>query len=849
MVVFRRVYPRPRRLAAGRLELAATQTTDTPVSDDPSTSLVSVYTGHLTIPLSSPVSADYIWKNTTVDIKHDIGILPTDISPVPDKELPTRDTPIHPAPTSSPNPSGNEIGVSPLSEPAADESFSGIRIDLKVEPPNHQLDNSRSPLTVRLGDKTLTRAQVPSAYSLTCLEHLVEGTETRPLIDGLTQFYGQASVKRSFFECLGDARYVFEFPAYLSVMDRLCDYNGSYRRELATNAPRFFKNMLLYDKYYYITSRDELEHRLDRHNQHEHLTTVNQTEVENLYLRQYIEESNSATSPNDFGIVLTSKNTLMPTPQLAKLVIEADGNISHIQEYLKLAAPDPDLSYDEFVAVKEAAENTTIAERGVHWEQAVVPAAFQGTSEFVNVLANYLYWDAVSSDTYGLQAKPEIYKAAMKLFSSLDDPVMDQKSNYQQKAAEGHLERIEENHNEALLRFSEARDIASNKHGNWETELPVPYGRSYRSFVISHKRLLVEDERWKEAISVLEDGIEETSNIESLPSALQETLIHHLIGNLEESAAEIKIQDDDIESARERLERAMHHFDEAQKLTRKEMVLARLESLVERPDETTEQQEKPPASETTTTLNANQSSDDFSTKSESTTAPGQRANKGQSAATQTETPTDSEPTQPSTKTAQTSEMPSVAEREEVTVTRKQRDSQFRDKVYSVYDHRCAICGARRASSDGSYEIEAAHIMAVGHGGPDIVQNGIALCQLHHWAFDTSWLAVSDNYTVIVADQPEVAGYDDFAPLEGTELILPEKTRYHPHKEYLEHHRGEHSLTVVSDEESISEDEFEEARDSTKTQSRDSSSGSSNSSKRMFMESIQGSRNDLINGPM
>ncbi|GAA0459732.1 hypothetical protein GCM10008985_15170 [Halococcus dombrowskii] len=606
--------------------------------------------------------------------------------------------------------------------------------------------------------------------------------------------------------------------------------------------------MLLHEKYYYITSRDELEHRLDLHNQHEHLATVDQTDVENLYLEQYVEESDPATSPADFGIVLTGQNTLMPTPQLARLVIAAGGNISNIRAYIKSAVPDPDLSYDEFVAVKEATENATIAERGIHWEQAVVPAAFQGTSEFVNALANYLYWDAVSSDTYGLQGKPEVYNAATKLFSSLDDPVMDQKSNYRQKAVEGHLERIEENHTEALLRFSEARDIASNEHGDWETELPVPYGRSYRSFVVSHKRLLADDERWEEAVSVLEDGIEEISNIERLPSELQETLVHHLIGNLEESAAEIKIQDDDIESARERLERAMHHFDAAQKSTRKEMVLARLESLVEQPNETTEQTETSHESMTTTGSITNQSLDDSSEESGPVVSSGSVADKDQSPSTQTETSTES-PAQPSTKTTQTSEMPSVAERDEVTVTRKQRDSQFRDMVYSVYDHRCAICGARRASSDGSYEIEAAHIMAVGDSGPDIVQNGIALCRLHHWAFDAGWLAVSDEYTIVVADQPEVAGYDDFVSLEGTDLILPEETRHYPHKEYLEQHREEHGLTVASEEESVSEDEFEEARDSAKTRSQDSSSDPSNSSESMFTGSIQGSRNDLINGPM
>jgi len=67
------------------------------------------------------------------------------------------------------------------------------------------------------------------------------------------------------------------------------------------------------------------------------------------------------------------------------------------------------------------------------------------------------------------------------------------------------------------------------------------------------------------------------------------------------------------------------------------------------------------------------------------------------------------------------------------VNRVIRDANFRLRVYEAYDDTCAITGMRVLDNDGNSEVHAAHILAVKEGGPDIVQNGLALSGTIHLA--------------------------------------------------------------------------------------------------------------------
>jgi len=131
---------------------------------------------------------------------------------------------------------------------------------------------------------------------------------------------------------------------------------------------------------------------------------------------------------------------------------------------------------------------------------------------------------------------------------------------------------------------------------------------------------------------------------------------------------------------------------------------------------------------------------------------------------------------------------------EYTETRRRvRDASFTSEIRDAYDEQCAVCGARRISPDGSPEVEAAHIYAKSEGGPDIVQNGLALCRLHHWAFDAGWISFTDSYDIIVRNSPERDGYKEFTNLHGDTLILPENEKLRPHVKFIREHRSLHNF--------------------------------------------------------
>jgi len=68
---------------------------------------------------------------------------------------------------------------------------------------------------------------------------------------------------------------------------------------------------------------------------------------------------------------------------------------------------------------------------------------------------------------------------------------------------------------------------------------------------------------------------------------------------------------------------------------------------------------------------------------------------------------------------------------------------FRQRVLGAYRQHCAVCRLRHAEL-----LEAAHILPDGHPkGEPVVSNGLALCKLHHAAFDLNILGISPDYRV------------------------------------------------------------------------------------------------------
>ena len=80
-----------------------------------------------------------------------------------------------------------------------------------------------------------------------------------------------------------------------------------------------------------------------------------------------------------------------------------------------------------------------------------------------------------------------------------------------------------------------------------------------------------------------------------------------------------------------------------------------------------------------------------------------------------------------------------ARREYVTRAVRQRLHQelFRERVLRAYQERCALCSLRHQEL-----LDAAHITPDSHPeGDPVVSNGVALCKLHHAAFDRLFFAV------------------------------------------------------------------------------------------------------------
>lgn len=87
---------------------------------------------------------------------------------------------------------------------------------------------------------------------------------------------------------------------------------------------------------------------------------------------------------------------------------------------------------------------------------------------------------------------------------------------------------------------------------------------------------------------------------------------------------------------------------------------------------------------------------------------------------------------------------------------KSRDPRFRDIVLRAYHSRCAFCGYDLRLDGALVGIEAAHIHWKTYGGPCVVNNGLALCSLHHDAFDMGAFGLDENLTIRIPAASAVA---------------------------------------------------------------------------------------------
>lgn len=122
------------------------------------------------------------------------------------------------------------------------------------------------------------------------------------------------------------------------------------------------------------------------------------------------------------------------------------------------------------------------------------------------------------------------------------------------------------------------------------------------------------------------------------------------------------------------------------------------------------------------------------------------------------------------------------------VNRKVRDQQFRKRVLNAYGSRCALTGMKLINGGGRAETEAAHIMSVEAGGPDKVNNGIALSGTVHWMFDRGLISLSDAGDILLSRAINDRDRVERLIHHDRRARLPMSAADRPHPAYLHWHR-------------------------------------------------------------
>ena len=110
---------------------------------------------------------------------------------------------------------------------------------------------------------------------------------------------------------------------------------------------------------------------------------------------------------------------------------------------------------------------------------------------------------------------------------------------------------------------------------------------------------------------------------------------------------------------------------------------------------------------------------------------------------------------------------------------------FRQRVLLAYQNRCSLCRLRHTRL-----LDAAHVLADADGGQPVVTNGIAMCKIHHAAYDADIFGIDPKYKVGV--RPDVMEELDgptlrytLQEINGSQIELPTRQSARPNPELLE----------------------------------------------------------------
>ncbi|WP_319772958.1 HNH endonuclease [Breoghania sp.] len=130
----------------------------------------------------------------------------------------------------------------------------------------------------------------------------------------------------------------------------------------------------------------------------------------------------------------------------------------------------------------------------------------------------------------------------------------------------------------------------------------------------------------------------------------------------------------------------------------------------------------------------------------------------------------------------------IPERRKILTSRTARDGVFRRVVLNAYGERCALTGLKFINGGGRAEVNAAHIIPVEHNGPDIINNGIALCGTVHWMFDRGLIGLSNDLKILISRQANDPNAIQRLINSDGYASTPKRATDRPHPRFLDWHR-------------------------------------------------------------
>jgi putative restriction endonuclease len=122
---------------------------------------------------------------------------------------------------------------------------------------------------------------------------------------------------------------------------------------------------------------------------------------------------------------------------------------------------------------------------------------------------------------------------------------------------------------------------------------------------------------------------------------------------------------------------------------------------------------------------------------------------------------------------------------ESVVQQRIHQPKFRARVLTAYETQCTVCHFRHAEL-----LDAAHILSDRHErGDAVVTNGMAMCKIHHAAYDSNFLGVDANHTIhinrdLLAEKDGPMLRHGLQEMHGARIIVPKRVSERPDRDRL-----------------------------------------------------------------